>query len=197
MPAEVELSESFFDTKSQKYYDARLMSVPAVIDSLEFARSVQQISGQLPAASLHRLEDVLYDAAGCVDYRIRGDQDERGRPLLRLSITGQLHLQCQRCLGLLEYSIRASNTLLVATVGGLSDDELADPDAPDVVEASSELNVAEFVEDEVLLSLPLAPRHPEGACATRSDKQDNDSAGAESAFAKLAALKRRPDQSKE
>lgn len=193
MPAEVELSQSFFDTKSQKYYDARLMSVPAVIDSLEFARSAQQISGQLPAASLHRLEDVLYDAEGCVDYRIRGDQDERGRPLLHLSITGPLHLQCQRCLGLLEYSVQSSNTLLVASVGGLSDDELADPDAPDVVDASPELDVAELVEDEVLLSLPLAPRHPEGACDTRADKQDNDSAGSESAFAKLAALKRRPD----
>jgi uncharacterized protein len=169
------------------------MSAPAVIDSLEFARSARQISSKLPAASLHRLEDLLHDTEGYVDYRIRGDQDERRRPLLHLSITGRLHLQCQRCLGLLEYPVETSNTLLVTAVGSLSDDELADPDAPDVVEASPELDVADLIEEEVLLSLPLAPRHPEGACEARADKQDKEGASGESAFAKLAALKPRPD----
>lgn len=166
------------------------MSAPAVIDSIEFARSAQQLSGSLPAVSLKRLDDVLYDGEGGVEYRIRGEQDARGRPLLRLNITGGLHLQCQRCLGLLAYRVEVSNTLLVVAQGAESANELDDPEAPDVVDASLELDVAALIEDEVLLSLPLSPRHPEGTCVSRTDKQDDESVDTGSAFGKLAALKR-------
>lgn len=166
------------------------MSAPAVIDSVEFARSAQQLSGSLPALSLKRLDDVLYDAEGGVDYTLRGDQDARGRPLLRLRITGQLHLQCQRCLELLLHKIDIANTLLVVAPGAASPEVLDDPEAPDSVDASPELDVAALIEDEVLLSLPLALRHPEGMCAGRTDKQDDESAETRSVFGKLAALKR-------
>jgi uncharacterized protein len=166
------------------------MSGPAVIDSVEFARSAQQLSGNLPAAALTRLEDLLYDAHGGVDYEVRGDHDKQGRLVLRLCITGQLHLQCQRCLYALEHPVRISNTLLLASPVEVSADELDDPQAPDVIEPERELDVAALIEDEVLLSLPLAARHPEGACERRVDKNDIQSAGTQSAFAKLAALKR-------
>jgi uncharacterized protein len=191
VPAEVELfCRASFDRKRQKHYYARLMSGPAVIDSVEFARSAQQLSGSLPAASLKRLEDVLYDSQGCVDYEVRGDQDKRGRLLLRLSITGQLHLQCQRCLNALEHRVRISNTLLLASLVDMSAKELDDPEAPDVIEPQPELDVAALIEDEVLLSLPLAARHPEGTCEHREREKDSQSADAQPAFAKLAALKR-------
>jgi uncharacterized protein len=66
-------------------------------------------------------------------------------------------------------------------------DEIDDPEGPDMIEASAALDVAALVEDEVLLSLPLAPRHPEGMCESRVGQEE----GAErpSAFAQLAALK--------
>jgi uncharacterized metal-binding protein YceD (DUF177 family) len=72
----------------------------------------------------------------------------------------------------------------------VSADELDNPDAPDVIEPEREFDVAALVEDEVLLSLPLAARHPEGACERRAPEHDMKSADMQSAFAKLAALKR-------
>src|SRR3954469_16532417 len=39
-----------FDTAAWKYYHLRLMSAAGVIDSLEFARSEQQVAGELPIA---------------------------------------------------------------------------------------------------------------------------------------------------
>ena len=166
------------------------MSAPAVIDALEFARSAQESSGSVPVSALQRLDDLLYDSAGTLNYRIRGTRDERNRPFLELKIAGGLHLQCQRCLGLLEYPVDFSNILLVVPAGAAPDPELEDPEAPDVIEASEELDVAALVEDEVLLSLPLAPRHPDGECEGRRETQSQENAALPPAFAKLAALKR-------
>jgi uncharacterized protein len=178
-----------FDSRQQKYYHPPLMSAPAVIDALEFARSAQESSGSVRVSALQRLEDLLYDSAGSLSYDLRGGRDDRNRPLLALKVSGGLHLQCQRCLGLLDYPLEVVNTLLVVPAGAKPEDDLEDPDAPDTIEANEELDVVALVEDEVLLALPLAPRHPEGECASRFATQSRE--GAESsAFQKLAALKR-------
>jgi uncharacterized protein len=169
------------------------MSAPAVIDSLEFARSAQESSGSVPVSALKRLEDLLYDSAGTLHWKLAGRRDGRNRPLIGLTVAGDLHLQCQRCLGLLEYPVAVRNSLLVVPEGATPEDDLEDPDAPDTIEANPELDVHALVEDEVLLSLPLAPRHPEGACESRFETQSLESA-APSAFEKLAALKRRPNK---
>jgi uncharacterized protein len=169
------------------------MSAPAVIDSLEFARSEQQLSGSVPVASLKRLEDVLFDAEGDLDYRLSGTRDKRNRPQLTLSVMGRLHLQCQRCLGLLDYPVEVASILMLVPSGAPLDEDLDDPEAPDFIEASAELEIAGLIEDEILLWLPLAPRHPEGACASRVGTR-NEAVQSASAFEKLATLKRSLDK---
>ena len=167
------------------------MSAPAVIDTLEFARSAQELSGSVPVAALKRLEDILYDSTGSLEYAVRGRHDERKRPLLELKIVGALRLQCQRCLGLLDFPVDFANSLLVVQPGAAIDEDLDDPEAPDTIDAQAELDVQALIEDEVLLSLPLAPRHPDGACASQFEMQSRSAA--QSAFDKLAALKRPPN----
>ena len=165
------------------------MSAAAVIDSLEFARAQQHLRGSLEVATLTRLADVLFDTAGSVDYELRGARDARNRPQLGLTVSGELHLQCQRCLGLLEYGLDVANTLLLVPPGAEADDEdIDDPEAPDMIEASPELDVASLIEDEVLLSLPLAPRHPDGTCQSRL-RGGQEGTGPSNPFAQLAALK--------
>src|SRR5687768_1406263 len=83
-------SSFLFDRKRQKYYHSPLMSAPAVIDSLEFARSAQSMSGSLPVASLQRLHDVLFDTEGSLSYEVCGGRDARNRAQLALRITGAL-----------------------------------------------------------------------------------------------------------
>ena len=160
------------------------MPAQTVIDSLEFARTGQFSSGNLPISSLARLKDSLFDELGEVRFELRGAQDARGRPVLALDIRGLLHLQCQRCLGMLEYPLRVSNTLLLTGPGATEFEE----EEPESIEASSELDVGGLVEDEIILSLPYSPRHEEGACRQAEGAQAARSAA--SAFEKLAALKR-------
>lgn len=171
------------------------MSVPAVIDSLDFARSGQHLSGRLPVKRFNRLEDVLSDADGEVDFDLQGRRDERNRPLLVLQVAGTLHLQCQRCLGSMDFPLAVENRLLLVPRGAPDEEDMDDPEAPDRIEASDELDVAQLVEDEILLSLPLSPRHAEGTCASRlaaeqgAEQAEPKAAKKPSPFAKLAALK--------
>jgi uncharacterized protein len=69
--------------------------------------------------------------------------------------------------------------------------ELARLDAEEneVVLASRALDPRGLVEDELLLSLPLSPRHGEDACAAARRSTTDD--GRRSPFAGLAALKSR------
>jgi uncharacterized protein len=163
------------------------MSAPPVIDGLEFARSGQQLCGSLPVRDLGRLEDLLHDASGSLDYELKGTRDARNRPQLALKVVGRLHLQCQRCLGLLDYSVDVVNILLVVPRDAHFDEDMNDPEAPDAVEAGPELEVTKLIEEEVLLSLPFAPRHHEGACASRLKQHEKGES--KSAFAELASLK--------
>lgn len=172
---------------TQKYYHARLMpaqAAQAVIDSLEFARTGQQLSGSLAVPALIRLRDSLFDQAGEIRYKLRGGHDSRQRPVLMLEVAGVLRLQCQRCLGPLDFPLRLSNTLLLVT--GAADDSV---DELESIEAAPVLDVAALVEDEIMLGLPYAPRHAEDGCA--GGAQSGAGSRDAGAFAKLAALKRR------
>ena len=163
------------------------MSAQTVIDSLEFARTGQTLRGSLPIPGLMRLQESLFDGLGEVRFEVKGGHDARRRPVLTLEIGGVLDLQCQRCLGRLDYALQLSNTLLLVSAGEVASGSLDEEDA-EWVEASGELDVASLVEDEIILSLPYAPRHGEGLCRYNMNVVADGAAG--STFAKLAALKR-------
>jgi uncharacterized protein len=157
-----------------------------VIDSLEFARTGQTLRGSLSLPELTRLRDSLVDTVGAVEFEVSGGHDARRRPILKLAIRGMLRLQCQRCLGALEHPLQVLNTLLLVTAGESAAGDLDEEDA-EWVEASGSLDVAALVEDEIILSLPYAPRHEAGSCRQAGNAAPDGAAA--SAFARLAALK--------
>jgi uncharacterized protein len=162
-------------------------SAQTVIDSLEFARTGQTLRGSLPLPGLTRLKDSLADVVGTVEFEVRGGQDARGRPILMVTIRGMLHLQCQRCLEALDHPLQVLNTLVLVTAGAGAAGALDDEEI-EWIEASRELDLAAMIEDEVLLSLPYAPRHEEGSCRPLGAAVADGAAA--TAFAKLAELKR-------
>lgn len=162
-------------------------SAQTVIDSLEFARTGQALRGSLSLPGLARLKDGLADAVGTVEFEVKGGHDARRRPILKVAIHGMLHLQCQRCLEALDHPLQILNTLLLVGVGEAAAGELDDEDI-EWIEASRELDVATLVEDEILLSLPYAPRHEEGACRPLGTAVAQGAVA--SAFARLEVLKR-------
>jgi uncharacterized protein len=168
------------------------MYARSFIDSLDFARNGEHLSGELPVAELPRLLDVLETPQGVLHYTVQGGVDKQGIHFLDVSVTGLCRLRCQRCLNGLDYPVQLDTRLLLRDQAGLDalDDDAADgkEEEFDSILADPHLDVPDMLEEEVLLSLPIAPKHELGACQA-TDGQ-NTQMEEKNPFAVLAKLKR-------
>src|ERR671934_2555195 len=135
------------------------MSQQPVIDGFEFASAGSTREGVWPVGDLPRLHDIVASDAGEVAYALRGTRDERGRPALQVSVRGTLMLRCQRCLEPMAFEVDADATLVLAATVEEIHAEPADVNAPDRVVAGPEMPVRDLIEDELILTIPYAPRH--------------------------------------
>jgi DUF177 domain-containing protein len=140
-----------------------------VIDGFEFASAGATQQGVWPLSDFARLRDMLANDAGKVAYEISGVRDERGRPALRLKVSGTLALRCQRCLEPMPLAVQTDETLVLAATLDEIHAEPADAHAPDRVVAGREMALRELIEDELILAVPYAPRHEECAPAGARD----------------------------
>ena len=86
------------------------------------------------------------------------------RQILNLGLEGRLHLICQRCLQDCAIDLDEKRRfILVSTEEEAEDFPLEDEEQEPLV-VSQQFNLLETIEDEVLLSIPLIPKHPEGFC---------------------------------
>ena len=85
------------------------------IDGFEFASAGATQHGVWPLKDFPRLRDVLASDAGEVVYKISGVHDDRGRPGLRLKVSGTLMLRCQRCLEPMAFEVKTDETLVLAS----------------------------------------------------------------------------------
>jgi uncharacterized protein len=157
------------------------MSQPGLIDGLQFARGAETLKGTLDPRRLPRLAEMRCVTKG-LSYELRGRTDAEGRAWLQVLANGTVTLECQRCLGPLTFPIALRSELLLAE--SERDIETADDDV-DRVLAGKAMDVCQLIEDEVLLALPMAPRHEQ--CGAEQAAAD---AGRSSPFAELAKLKR-------
>ena len=136
-------------------------------------------------AELPRLADVLVTTTGFLSVRLEGWRDDAGKSWLQVDIAGEPVLCCQRCLGGVKFPLAISSRLqLMAPGEEWPDDDLAD-DSADAITAEKALAVLSLIEDEVLLALPIAPRHEQ--CESPSA---NAAEHGSSPFAALSALKK-------
>ncbi|HVE51110.1 MAG TPA: YceD family protein [Casimicrobiaceae bacterium] len=133
-------------------------------DAWKLAALHATIGGSVDPASLARLEDRVAGKEGEITWSITGTSDSQGRAAVDVSIEGRVPLICQRCLGELVQEVSQSTLLLLARdesevvrLDESSEDEVLLADAP--------LDPLALVEDEMLLTLPFAPRHEERCTA--------------------------------
>jgi uncharacterized protein len=189
--------------------------VPAAwraVDVFDFARHGRQLAGDLPVAALPRmLSDVPADApaAGAVRFTLSGETrpepGDDGRPVdrayLRLVAAGDVWLQCQRCLAPYAQAVALDTTYRLVATEKEADEAPLDEDEADAIVGSAAFDVVDLVEEELLLSLPLVPKHAvcpqvHEALVTRPEAAPDETGASEARpnpFAVLAALKRGGD----
>ncbi|OYW15104.1 MAG: hypothetical protein B7Z46_01190 [Hydrogenophilales bacterium 12-64-6] len=134
------------------------------VDPWRFCRDGQSWEIQSDVAAFPRLAHEF--TQGALFCRVVGRVDQRGSLSLQVSISGEVGLTCQRCLGSMPYTVGLERTLYLARNEAELERLDALPDS-DAIQAGERLSLVELVEDEVLLSLPLAPMHAEGECSIR------------------------------
>lgn len=154
------------------------------IDGLQFARSGSLREGTLDAGQLPRLAELHY-AVRRAGFRLSGAINGNGKPVLNLRATAEGSMPCQRCLGQVDTALAVDAELLLSR--SLEEIESADDDL-DRVLAGREMDVAALVEDELILGLPMVPRHE--ACGAAVAGRDAAAVARPSPFAALAALRR-------
>jgi len=163
-------------------------SLKRIKDAFAFARDSRVLEGTFAIAELERLHDLLTEVTGEVSWRLEGFRGERGELLLQLMVGGCLSLACQRCLEAIAFDLDVDSLLEIVPAGvELSQEELED-DTRDFLPVESELNVGELVEDEILLALPVAPRHEK--CGLPESAEAGERINP---FAALAGLKGKPN----
>lgn len=175
------------------------------VDIEKLADQAQELGGSRPLQALARLAEMAHPEAAPgaddrVSWKARGERRRTsGQGLqtwLHLQASTRIALTCQRCLQPLDVTLEAERSFRFVA----GEEEAARLDAEseeDVLASSRSFDLLGLVEDELLLSLPLVPRHedcrmPLPAAVAAFDELPAGEGPAEvNPFAALAALKER------
>jgi uncharacterized protein len=138
-------------------------------------------------------------ADDCVQWQAAGERRREGaaepQTWLQLTLDTEVKLVCQRCLGPVETRLRIERWFRFVA----GEEQAAQLDAEseeDVLASSRTFDLHALAEDELLLALPLVPRHevclqPLLPAVTDALPDGTETVAEPSPFAVLAALKRR------
>ena len=171
-------------------------SAPRAIDVRVLCRTSGTVQGEWPLATMTRLATSLHGvpdttATWAARGTLRPVPGSEPEHWLHLQAQAVVPLQCQRCLQTYVQALQVDRRYLFVAHEKQAeqlDEELED----DVLVLPARLDLAELLEDELILALPLVPRHedtcPEPLPLPMDDLEEGAPANP---FAALAALRGR------
>jgi len=164
-------------------------------NSYQVQKEVAQKScfeGEIALSELKRIVELLQLDDTCADGRnialnfefLRSEFDV---PILAGRLQTSLELECQRCLKPLELQMDVDFRLLID-----ANDELLSQISEDTLYSDEGyIDIAEVVEDELILAIPLVAMHEDTACNEnwRASELPTETPGKENPFAVLQQLK--------
>jgi len=166
-------------------------------ESANFMRQVElnsTISGSIALGRFQRLAELLASDQGEVEASLKFGTCA-GYACVKGSVTGNLKLECQRCLQPMAFEINSQ--FKFAFIDSEDEIELIPDEFEPYLIEGDEQSIVDIFEDELLLSLPMVAVH-ETACSeymTRHEQQLKAEKEAAHPFAALKALKTEQDDS--
>lgn len=172
-----------------------------LIDVFEAARLGATRAGELPWTRLGRLAASVESVDAPVGYRWTGTVDRRGDAGGRLEIEVRFTQRCDLCGG--RYAQRLSvqrEFRFAASETELARHPVEPEDEIDWLVGSARFDLADLIDEEAVLALPVSPRHPgcQSALETRAAGAPDAGTGVDAEperrrpFAALARLKSGP-----
>lgn len=181
-----------FDLPVPDTYYTRPMPQPwsKPLDVDRLSRGAAALDFDVALAQLPRLGSRAELIGGSVRGTVRFGRDA-GRAVAQVSLEGTAQLRCQRCMQPMAVPLSASAhvALLASAAEGNALPEALEP----VLAPGGRISLAELIEEEVLLSLPIVPRHDgQGWCEPLEDSGDGseqaDASTTQRPFASLGEL---------
>jgi uncharacterized protein len=124
-------------------------------DLKEFIDKKEEIYGKIPLNNFDRLKSFDKNESSIVEIVINCISNH-GQNFLNLTINVNLFLSCFRCLDSFDYNLTITDSYEI-----VRKNEPLEPHKIDniKIELSAGFNLLEFIEDEILLSLPSSPKH--------------------------------------
>lgn len=169
------------------------------VDTREFARTSSRIGGGCAVARLARLADLLADGGGEVQWELAGESARRADggsdAHLALSFGATLRLACVRCLEPVAVRVEEHRHYRMVVSESIAEREDLESEDFDLLCHDPRLDVLGLLEDEVIMALPIAPRHadcerPAGAGAATAAADAGADEPRVHPFAALASLRR-------
>lgn len=136
--------------------------IPEHIDPFRYAEQQLGLEGIIPVTQMARLQSNLASLENVAKVKLQFGVDEQKVTFLSGHLETNLTLQCQRCMEPFNYEIISDFVLgIVKTL----DEANALPEHYEPALATEgSLALRELIEDEIILNLPIIPRHEPDAC---------------------------------
>lgn len=164
-----------------------LNRLPEFIDPISLAEKHGALKGQLEISSLPRLSDLLYNNEGLVTIDLFFNREGR-LSVVAGTIQADLQLKCQNCLDAVAWTV--NHTVNLAVVNSIDAvNRLSENYDPLLLEQDI-IQLRDLVEDEILLSLPIYPKH-QHSCFIANNKSNlqEEAPASDNPFSILATLK--------
>lgn len=165
--------------------------IPEHIDPFRLAEQKISLSGLLNVENMPRLRESIRESGSKVKVDMTFGMDEQGTTFVQGHLETNLMLICQRCMEPFVYEIITNFTLGI--VNTLDEANALPRQYEPVIAKEGELAVLELIEDELILNLPIIPKHQPEECKVKLpltdsswDKEDKG----ENPFKVLESIKR-------
>lgn len=132
-----------------------------LIDPRVFAAEQESIRGKVALSDLDKRvqSDDFAELSAEIAYSLQGGTDKWQRPFVALSVSGVLLLRCQRCMQPVEFLLDETATVVLFLDEQELDEAMLVDDELDGMLLEDELDVLSLVEDQILMALPVSPKH--------------------------------------
>ncbi|WP_423062282.1 YceD family protein [Candidiatus Paracoxiella cheracis] len=136
--------------------------LPLEINPFALVNQGVELKGEMAVAGFRRLAELLASSEGVVQVQLKFARDEYGPPYIKGQVSATLRLVCQRCGEPVSCDINVKPCLspVVSDSQAASLPKEYDP----LVTHGEPVLLAEIVEEELLLSIPMFPKHRPGEC---------------------------------
>jgi DUF177 domain-containing protein len=144
------------------------LKLPITIDPYKSAQRNLVCDGYFELSEFDRLSATAEKCSGQMNVKIQFGVDEQGLNTISGTGSTMVELTCQRCNELFEQTLSVSFNLSPIKKAEQADELPSYYDAIELDE-NGEVNLRELVESELLLAIPLIPRHELDDCQASAD----------------------------